>query len=315
MYKGQDSQLAVADETTEGTRPITVAKQPSGVVQDVEPGESKEKTEVRGQAGDRNYKEVVDTDQSLEPTVNILVQNLEILEYALGNVNEQTGDGLSPYDHAVTEATSLPTLSVEEKQVSQSAGFDLVRTWTGCILDSVEISSDEGGMLEATLDFIALDFTEGNTADSTSLLSDTPFKHADLNTVTFNTNSVPTDANAGPRSITQNIDNNTEQVPSEGSIAGALSEALNREYSVTISANPDDIQFYQDWDTNTNADLVITYERGIDDNITFTYSNAEIEEPGIPAPSEDLVEADIVFTAKSLKVTVTTSSIEYMIST
>lgn len=318
VYTGEDNQLAVARESTFKTRPSTVDKQPGGAVSDaVDITEEKSKERLPAMGSDRNHWMLVDNDNNNEISFPTHMQNAELLEFVLGDLEQDTtGASSAPYTHEITEARTLPTLSIEHVNYDQDGSDDLVRTFVGCTADEATISSsDSDATLTMETTFAAAAVEYSNTPDDSSLMDVEPFQHDDLSTAEFDTSNDGGSAQEMPQvdSVEMEIANGVEDLPENTSLDDAKHVPLTREYDVTVTFYPDSTKVHDDWRNSRNGSLTFEYQRNgnADDSIKFEFSTVECTEPGFSAPLGDVAEAEAAFVPRSLKVTVQNDSSTY----
>jgi len=318
VYTGEDNQLAVAKENSFKTRPSAVDAQPGGAVADaVDMTEEISKERLPAMGSGRNHWMLVDSEENYEISFPIHVQTGELLEFVLGNLQEDTtGAASAPYTHEITEGSTLPTLSIEHVNFDQDGSDDLVRTFLGSTADTATISSSDGDqtlVMETEFVSAAVDYT--NTPDSSSLLTQEPFQHDDLSTCQFDTSSDGGAQTGLPQveSVEMEVSNNVEDLPENDSLDDSDHVPLTREYDVTITFYPNSTAVHEDWRNSREGDLTIEYQRNgnTDDSIKFEFSEVEVEEPGFSAPLGDVADAEASFVPRSLKVTVQNDSSTY----
>lgn len=311
VLKGDEAQLAVARESTFKTRPTTVDQQPGGGVRDeIDFTDEESLGKLRMMGGDRSYHDLVKSDESREVSLPTYFQNAKMLEFVLGSLSEDTTSaGSAPYTHEVTQASGLDTLTAEYAAFNTGGGSDRVVTLLGCMVSSFElVSSPDNDAVQADydLDVAAIPDVNTNTNDSTSLIATRPFKHQDLTTYSFNGSDIPHISE-----ISLSIENEVSELPDNGSYEAGDLVPLNIDYSADVTFTPQGIQFYQEYESGAEGDLIFKWERGTNDAVEFNFTNARIESPGFSMPLEDVTEAEMTFTAQDVTVTVTDGSATY----
>lgn len=145
-----------------------------GLVKNNELDESTNVQEVRyAGTASRDVSVFVPTALDVKGKIKYFLQDFRMIPYALGS---SVDAGASPYTHtttasnsnngnAFTSGTSNPFLSftVEDSQTANVAGLNNVRTAVGCTIDTLELSSSEGQLIEANVDYIAqaVNFSSG----------------------------------------------------------------------------------------------------------------------------------------------------------
>jgi len=101
-----------------------------------------------------------------------------LLAWALAGTDTVTGAS-NPYTHSITEGTGLTYLTVIDS-VGTGSGVIDTRTWTDCVITSVEItSSHDAGVVSVKLDLLAITAeSNGTSAPSAATTSDSePLLH------------------------------------------------------------------------------------------------------------------------------------------
>lgn len=111
----------------------------------------------------------VSGDQTLEPTSKGFGF---ILEAALGIVTNTVIADTSPavYQqvHTLRKSDPIPSYTIQEVLPTIGGGAGQPHTFTGCVVDSFEISAKEGGIVEAKLSWLGRDMTTETAATAAS---------------------------------------------------------------------------------------------------------------------------------------------------
>ena len=313
VYTGEDNQLAVAPESTFKTRPSTVDSQPGGAVSDgVDMTEEISKERIPAMGSDRNHFMLVDGAENYEISFPTHMQTAELLEYVLGGLSQDTtGAGSAPYTHEITEAKTLPTLTIEHVNYDQDGSDDLVRTFLGSTADEATISSSEDDptvTIEVSFQSAAVDYAE--TPDDSSLMT-----HDDLAVCDFDTSGDGGSSQELPQveEVEIEVANNVEDLPENDSLEDSTHVPLTREYDATVTFYPNSTKIHEDWRNSREGTLTVEYHRdgNSDDSVRFEMSETEVEEPGFSAPLGDVADAEASFVPRSMKVTVMNDSSTY----
>lgn len=147
-----------------------------GLVQEHDIAESINTQEIRyaGQAS-RDVGTFVDTALDAKGKLKYYPQDFRMLAYTLGSCVD--GGSPSPYTHvltavdsnagnAFTSGTLNPFMSftIEESVTSNVAGLNKVKTANGCVIESFELSSSQGGLMEVNVDYVAQSVTYSSGA-------------------------------------------------------------------------------------------------------------------------------------------------------
>jgi len=156
-----------------------------GMVQDHSVDENFTKEFIRYQgAASRNVQHIEPTVIDINGTISFYPQNWRLLGYALGSITDSGSP--SPYAHALSETevcagnaftsgANGPFMSFTlEDSRGCDTGQNFIRTYGGCMVDSMTISSDSPGIINCEVSYIAqtVNFTSGAatavTPDTTS---------------------------------------------------------------------------------------------------------------------------------------------------
>lgn len=80
---------------------------------------------------------------------NIWVQNGQFFKYILGSVSTAGSD---PYTHTISEASQLPSFTLESSNKDASESVALVRRWQGCKVNRATFEAREGEQIILNLD-------------------------------------------------------------------------------------------------------------------------------------------------------------------
>ena len=196
-------------------------------------------------SADRNVDIFVNGGEDHEGSLTLHPQDFRFLAYALGSVVDAGSP--SPYTHSIKEADSadvwvgtsgalcpFASFTLEDSQTTQnvSDGTSFIRTLNGCMVNTYNLSIDEGGIAEVSVDYIS----QSNTFSSgiaTTITANTsrPFLWQDV------TLSLPSGtALLGVKSVGLTINNNLERRHyMNGSVVTDVPVPLNRDYELTAT--------------------------------------------------------------------------------
>ncbi len=283
--------VSFGEETTYGTPPSDVSKW-IGLIQTFSGGVEYAGETISALDTTRLKRPVV-YGIDVSPSMEYLVQTGQFLKYAFGKV---TDSGTGPYIHAIeiSDDYVLPSVTLVEHRVGTPVhGF----RYTGCRVESLELSFDEDGFLTASIEFIGRQAEKITTLPNVTPLTTEPFK-ASQKTVTINGVENPYVV-SGSISIT----NNHVKYPRSGDwVGGSVADRVDLEASIDV--------FYLDSNlfelmlNKTAFDVVIKFARGADDYVQITlddcYASVESE---LPAEGElmqtlNLTPKNIIIEAK-----------------
>lgn len=136
---------------------------------------------------DRNVDQFTLGPRTVVGTITFNVQDWRMLRYALGGYADSGSP--SPYLHTFTEANNnnsdqdtgevFPSFTLEASQQTLIAGSGLnfIRTMNGCMVDSMTIAADEGGIVSTDVSYIAQSsaFSSG-AVTAVTVSTEEPFK-------------------------------------------------------------------------------------------------------------------------------------------
>lgn len=179
-YKGEDSQLVVGTETTQGTS-VAPTRVLGKVVEDATMPDPEQEWLVQRVIG--GTREVFQKEQGIRTMqggeVPIVLQDGAPVAYVLGN---DSVSGTGPATHTLTakQDGKPPSQTLEATYYGRGGGVDFVRTFQGCVPNSCELSMNEDDELTASLSYWAMGVTAGTSPTTgISVPSDDPWLFAD----------------------------------------------------------------------------------------------------------------------------------------
>jgi hypothetical protein len=123
-----------------------------GLVQEHVPDENENREPIRYSGGaDRNVDIFLDGATNYRNSIPFLMQTGKFIGAAFGKVASDSG---TKWTHTITESGTLPSFMVEEALESVT-NEHIIRTHSGCTVDVLEISGEEGGPIMCSVDYIA----------------------------------------------------------------------------------------------------------------------------------------------------------------
>ena len=247
--------------------------------------------------GDRDVDSFEPGPEDFTGTVEYYPQDWKMLYFAMGSCTD--GGSPSPYTHDITAISSTqlngitsglknPPISFTMADVQTSAGSSWRRLMQGCVVDSFEMSWDEGDFVTCTANYIAQTNTFSELAGSAVTASaDRPYQWQDVQ-VQIPSGTVIQNVKAGTFSI-----NNNTLAPhySNGSINTDVPQWQNREYEFTVTKNGDDQStrtFYNSYfraGSTFNALLVVSESTGSQE-LFLTMSGCKLIDMGAPTGNQ-----------------------------
>jgi len=220
-------------------------------------------------AGQRGYFARLFIGRNVRPSAEFYLVDGRILPFLLGSVTN-TGSA-APYTHTVTLGNTLPSMTIEAVRGS------VAERVVGAIVSDWEISLEEDGLVDVSLDFAAKDiaFLTTYTDPNLSLPTTPPFKWGDQ-TVQWGATTL-----GKARSISISGTNNIEPLPrdSSGVVPGYV--ILSVELEAELEMVWENFDLALDFLNATKRDLTFKLVRTAgQDEITFTLSNCLLEWAG-----------------------------------
>ncbi len=236
-YIGDSNQLAFQFES--GTyATASGARQWIGLVQDHTPDEGAGVDPIRFQ-GNFNRNIGLFTDGQLEygGTFTFYPQDWKFLGFAIGSVNSPAGSHLiresNSDDQSYAVSTqSLNTFTLEDSKKTPNVGSNFIRTFKGCMVDSLDITLSEGEITAVEIGYMAqnVDFSSGAITVVTPR-TDKPYMWSDV-TVHLPSGTLLQNATEFNFSVNNNLE---RRFPLNGSRVIEELYPLNRDYEVSAT--------------------------------------------------------------------------------
>ncbi len=211
------------------------------------------------------------------PSLEYYVQTAQFFKYALGSVVDS--GTAPPYTHTIDISSdyTLPSVSLLEHRIGQASHGYL---YTGCRVESLEVSWEEDGLLTASVRFIAQKASKTTTLPAVSPDTRDYFK-ASQKQVTINGQPYGYVV-GGSISIT----NNHVKLPRQGDYIGEpIADRVDVEASLELYYMDDTI--YDLMLNKTSFNITVRFERSTSDYIEFQLNNCYASvEAGLPAEGE-----------------------------
>ncbi len=219
--------------------------------------------------------------------LSYIPQDWKFLSFVLlKQKSDVTDTGSSPTVHTFTN-TEAGLLSFSLERAIQ-ASTDRVRTYEGCQVDSYSLAWDStatGNFLEASATILAEDANNSTSTTSLSPPSTEGFKPR-FTTLTLEGSGV-TYIRSGTFTINNNL---TDGQYARQTLARLKEQSVPslRTYNLSAVAQYTDDTF---WDMFDSADVLgstntLVFQRGTNDNLTVTFSNAYLQSPPDPTNLE-----------------------------
>lgn len=270
-----------------------------GLIQSHDIDENMNRTPIRyAGTATRNVDMFVDVQTDVTGNFTYYPQDFKFLMFALGSIVDAGSP--SPYTHTISEinsnsigpftsGTRTPFISfgLEDSKTSTTAGLNFLRTVKGGCVDNFELTWSEGGIMEASVDYVAQSVTFSSGA-ATALTEDTsaPFVAANVKLHVPSGTIYPT--TDGAFRIANNLN---PRHYSNGSMVISVVRPENRDYGLDVTMDMESSEAKIMYDqyfkggSAFNAMLEVTVSTGSRDAF-ITLSGCKILSMDIPSPVE-----------------------------
>lgn len=286
-----------------------------GEVQSCDPTEELNIEQIRYQgSGNRNVDGFEATIKDYSIGINKFAQDWRNLYFALGSVSTS---GAGPYTHTISEINNddengvvtgvlLPSITIENAKSIGVAGSNAIRTFKGCCLNELSISSDGTGLITVDETWLGASLVPSSGAPSTVTAQTTSRWKACQFSLDIPSGTQVDEMKGWDLTINNNLEPDHY---SNGSCNAASFTALDREYefSPVIDSN------YDWWKTlyesyflggsEFNAQLKGIAETGSRE-VYITMSGCRVTDMDQPTPNSGKNEDTPTITPKSISVQV-----------
>lgn len=316
-YKAEDSQLLVGTEADQGTAvtPTTVFGK---VVEDATLPDPEQEYMVQRVIG--GTREVFQQEQGIRTlqggSVPVVLQDGHPVAYAFGS---DTVSGSGPYTHTITAKQNglPPSQTLEAAYFGRGGGADFVRTFQGCVPNSMDLEMNEDDELTASLDYYAMGVSTGSSPTTgVSVPSTDPWLFSDSSSELslFGTTF------ARFMDFTLSLENNLEEgryiAPDASHPTGDSRDPFemtygNAEYTLDATIVVEDDSLYQELISPTSAgfEAVIEFERGASgDLFRITANGCRFESAPHSMPGESgKIEVEVSMVPNTVTIEVESS--------
>ncbi|NGY84951.1 hypothetical protein F6Y03_31000 [Bacillus megaterium] len=288
-YHGHDSYVTYGKETSFGQK-ATAPTNWIGIVQSFSPEENNNMQTQYG-LGSRNFLQAKIGTKTYEGSVEYLVQDIDLFEFALGTKTVDATSGITTF----SEANDLPSLTF-------SSGFlgatDFVREYVGCKVDTLTLTAEKEEALTAEVEFIAKEMETGTsgTAPVADVSSYFSFYEG-----TVNINGVE---QALVEQFELEISNNLEGLFAiNGEMTVARIQEGNREYALTLDFIFEDTAQFDLWKNGTEFDVTLKFVAPDGRELTVTSTGCKYDSNEIELGNEDYAVQSLEAVVKSVSAT------------
>jgi predicted heme/steroid binding protein len=288
-YHGHDSYVTFGKETSFGTK----ASAPTnwiGIVQSFSPEEGNNIERQYG-LGSRNFMQSKIGSKTYGGSIEYLVQNIDMLEFALGSVTDDTMTKTKTF----AEANDLPSLTF-------SSGFlgttNFIREYLGCKVDTFTLSAEKEEALTAELEFVAKDMVDG-TAGTAPVADVSSYFSFYEGTVTINGVE-----QALVEEFELEISNGLEGLFAiNGENTVARIQEGNREYSMSVGFIFEDKAQFDLWKAGTEFDVTLKFIAPDGRELTINANDCKYDTNEIELGAEDYAVQSLEAVVKSVSAT------------
>ena len=313
-YKGEDTQLAVGVESTQGTS-VTPTRTLGKVAEEATPPDPEVDWMVtRVIGGTREPFQKHEGQHTYQGgDIPVILQDGAPLAYLLG------GESYSSPTHTLTtkQDGKPPSQTMEVVYYGRGGGSDFVRTFQGCVPNSGELSMNNDDELTLSMSYWAMGVTVGSSPTSGISVPDVDpwlFSDASSQLSLFGTSF------ARFQDFALSIENNLEEgryiVDDASTPSGDAKDPFeitygNADYELTCTITIEDNSLYNELVNATDGgfDAVLEFTRGNGDTIKVTASGCNFSDGTHPIPAESgKVEVEVTIIPESLTITVDDSN-------
>lgn len=313
-YKGEDTQLVVGNETTQGTS-VAPTRTLGKVADEATPPDPEQDWMVtRVIGGNREPFQKHEGQRTFQGgDVPVILQDGAPLAYLLG------AESYASPTHTITakQDGKPPSQTMEVVYYGRGGGTDFVRTFQGCVPESGEVSMNNDDELTVSLSYWALGVSTGSSPTAGISVPDVDpwlFSDASSQLSLFSTSF------ARFMDFSLSISNNLEEgryiVPDTEVPSGDGKDPYeitygNVDYELSATIAIEDNSLYNELlnPTAGGFQAVMEFTRSNGDTLTITADNCNFESGAHPIPADSSkVEVEVTMIPESLTITVDDSN-------
>ena len=325
LYIADQNQVVFQYESGTYANTLTAGSRVSGLwiglVTEHTPTEEENVTNIRYVGtGDRNVDQQVNTAKDYEGTITYHPQEFRMWHFAFGSVFD--GGSPTPYSHNIREANSgdiyaftsgtsrnqnFASFTIVDSKKGVSDGEHQVRTYKGCVVNSLSLTASQGEPLTCELNYLAQSLDVGSKAAAIPKIFDEdttrPYLWSDV--IFHNPSGTVLEE---VTELSWSINNNLERRHYDnGSKVVDSLIPMNREYELTLTVDAntvDAMSLYENsWQSGTefNAMAEIVLSTG-SENAFIIMSGCKITSFESPSPAEGINEYSITIVPQTTAV-------------
>lgn len=295
-FIGDSNQLSFIFESGTYAQP-SGARQWVGLVQDHSPTQGTNVTPVRFQ-GNFSRNVGIFTDGKLEygGTFTFYPQDWKFLGFAIGSTQVLTGSARfiretnSNDTNYAVPAQTLNSFTLEDAKKTAATGSNFIRTFNGCMVDSLKLTMNEGEIASIDLGYKAQNVIySSGTITTVASRTTKPYMWSDIN-VQIPSGTKLTNCTQYSLTISNNLES---RYPLNGSRTIETVIPLNRDYEVaaTFLMDSDNASaLYNTYYINGNTFNSLVEIKATAGSVYITMSGCKIVDMTVPSPVEGLTE-------------------------
>lgn len=260
--------IQIGKESTYGTETSTYVQFP-GIASrgDVTPTINEAEILVANMSGRLSADQALHGESTYAVSVNSRLQTGQPFYWLMGGLSTTGSD---PYTHAISNANTIPSFSIEYVLNS-----DHSHKFLGCKLDSLELTLTQGSPVTANMSFVANSHHIETSPGSPTSRSTVPYEFHQVTSLTIS----GTDYKAKASQVTISMSNGLERDYSVSSRDATTVTEGARDCNISVEIRSDDETLMNLLKNRTDFAMSIVITRGTNDTITLTVSNAKIFTP------------------------------------
>lgn len=279
-----------------------------GLVTDHSPSEEENVTSTRYVGtSSRNVAQQISTAKDYEGTVTYHPQDFKMFGFALGSTIDTSGTTSlhqirelnSDGSYAYTSGTNhnFPSFTIVDSKKGQADGEHFVRTYKGCIADSLSLTASQGEPIECELSYIAQSLEVGSKTSDIPSISDEDTSRPYL----WSDTSIQIPNGTSAKEVTEfswSISNNSERRHYDnGSKVIENVTPLNRDYevSITMDGNSTWASTFEEqyWQGGSTFNMFAEVKQNDSEFANFEMSGCKVTSFESPSPAEGVNEFSI----------------------
>ena len=308
IYIADQNKVSFRWESGTYGNPSGTAAKWIGLVTDHSPTEEENVQSIRYTGtSSRNVSQQISTAKDYEGTMTFHPQDFRMFAFALGSTVDTSGtttthvisEADSDNSYAYTSGTNhnFPSFTVYDSKKAQLDGEHQVRTYNGCVVNSINISTSAGEPATCELNYMAQSLTLGSKTTDIPAIGDEdtsrPFLWSDV-AVHLPSGTKITEVN----DVSWSVNNNLERRHyTNGSQVVESLVPLNRDYEVSVTMDANSTwgnTFYEQyWQGGSTFNMMLEVSAAANKKGLVYMSGCKITSFESPSPAEGINEYSI----------------------